>query len=492
MSSMMKKSFYVTMFFLAAFTGNVPLVKAQSLLPGKPNILFILTDDQTFNTIHALGNKEIVTPNMDKLVKEGTTFTQAHIMGGLIGAICCPSRNMILTGKSLFRLHKAGAYIPATDTTFPELFRANGYITFQTGKWHQDKAAFKRSFSAGENIFFGGMHAPEVGGHYTPRLHHYDSTGKYKEPFTGDHFSSLYYADAAIDFLRNRENWQQPFLMYVAFTSPHDPRTPPTWYGHSYQAGDVSLPPNYLPQHPFDNGELHIRGEMLLPFPRTKEGVREEIAKYYAMISEVDYQMGRILDELKKTGQDKNTIIVFAGDNGLSVGQHGLLTKQSPYESAMRVPLIFAGPGIPENKRVDSYVYLNDIYPTICHMAGLPVPASVEGISLKAAFGNKTFKGRDQLFFAYSNLQRAVVKDHFKLACYNVNGQRPLQLFDLDKDPWEMNNLACKQQYQDKVKSMTSLLSAEMKRLNDFCDFSKAGWGRPEKMTLKELSNIRP
>lgn len=473
------------------FPGIVNNIKAQTHT-GKPNILFILTDDQTYSAIHALGNSEIVTPNMDKLIKAGTTFTQAHIMGGLVPAICSPSRNMLLTGRTLFRLHKAGGYIPASDTTFPELFRANGYTTFETGKWHQDKAAFKRSFSTADNILFGGMSIPATGGHYRPHLHHYDSSGKYNEPFWGEHFSSIYFADAAIDFLKGQQNERQPFLMYVAFTSPHDPRTPPTWYGHSYHTDDISLPPNFLPEHPFDNGELKMRGELLVPFPRTKEVIKEEMAKYYAMISEVDHQIGRILNELKQTGKEKNTIIVFASDNGLSLGQQGLMGKQNPYEASMRVPLVFAGPGIPMDKRVNAYVYLNDIYPTLCNMAGIPVPATVEGISLKAAFGKTPFKGRDQLFYAYSNLQRAVVKDSFKLACYNVNGQHPVQLFDLNKDPWEMNNLANQAQHQARVRSMKSLLSKSMKQLGDFCDLDKAGWGRPIKMTERELANVNP
>ncbi|WP_119080676.1 sulfatase-like hydrolase/transferase [Chitinophaga alhagiae] len=471
---------------------NATVLKAGAGAHDRPNILFLLTDDQTFNTIRALGNREIFTPAIDKLVREGTAFTQAHIMGGLMGAICCPSRNMVLTGRTLFRLHKAGGLIPPADVTFPELFRANGYVTFGTGKWHQNVASFARSFSTGDNIFFGGMHSPNTGGHYRPRLHHYDSSGQYDHPFWGDHFSSVYFADAAVDFLKSLQHATRPFLMYVAFTSPHDPRTPPTGYGRSYQAGEISLPPNYLPMHPFDNGELHIRGEMLLPFPRTKEAVKEEIAKYYAMISEVDHQISRILEQLKQTGKDKNTLIVFTSDNGLAVGQHGLLTKQNPYESAMRVPLVFSGPGIPANKRVNAYVYLNDIYPTLCDMAGIPVPPGVEGSSLKAAFGGGDFSGRDHLFFAYANLQRAVVKDSFKLACYNVNGQYPVQLFDLVKDPWELHNLADEPLYRHKVSALRALLSASMKELNDFCDLDKAGWGYPGKMTWKEIINVRP
>jgi arylsulfatase A-like enzyme len=452
----------------------------------------IITDDQNYETIHALGNKEIVTPNMDKLVKEGTAFTQAHIMGGLSGAICCPSRAMLLSSRSLFHLRSDGDYIPASDITFPELFRAHGYITFETGKWHQDKATFNRAFVEGDNILFGGMNPPQTGGQYRPHLNHYDSSGQYKNPFWGDHYSSVYFGDAAVDFLEQQQNSRQPFLMYVAFTSPHDPRTPPTWYGHSYRPDEVSLPVNYLPEHPFDNGELKIRDETLLPFPRTKEAVRTELAKYYSMVSEADYQIGRILQTLKATGKDKNTIIVFAGDNGLAVGEHGLLGKQNPYECSMRVPLVFSGPGIPKGRRVESYVYLNDIYPTLCQLTGIAAPATVEGEPMTAAFGKGTFKGRDHVFFAYLNLQRAVVQDGIKLVQYNVNGQSRIQLFDLNHDPMELHDLSGDAQYRNKVTAMHTLLNKTMKQLNDFCDPDKPNWGYPQKWTAREVKDLNP
>lgn len=466
---------------------------SKKTLPDRPNILFLLTDDQTFSTIRALGNREIITPTMDRLVAEGTTFTQAHIMGGLGGAICMPSRAMILTGRTLFHLHEDGTYIPTTDSTFPQVFRANGYVTFGTGKWHQDKRSFNCSFTTGDNIFFGGMNAPRNGGQYRPRLYHFDSSGRYGHPFWGEHFSSIYFADAAIDFLKQRRDSQQPFLMYVSFTSPHDPRTPPSWYGHSYHTEDVSLPASYLPEHPFDNGELRTRDEMLLPIPRTEEGVRREIAKYYGMISEVDHQIGRIIDALKKNGKAAHTVIVFTSDNGLAVGQHGLLGKQNPYDCTMRVPLVFAGPGIPEGKRTGAYVYLNDLYPTLCQLAGIPVPATVEGQSLIQAFeGNVPFQGRDQVFFAHSNLQRAIVKDSFKLIRYNVNGQYPVQLFNLEKDPLEMHNLADEKQFQGKAAKLNALLDKTMKELGDFCDPGQQGWGYPEKLYWDSLKKIYP
>lgn len=488
---MAEKIILTVLVFLSVFVPS-KLVKAQQSGSEKPNIIVIITDDQHYRTIHALGNKEIRTPNMDKLVKGGTAFTRAHIQGGLNGAICSPSRAMLLSGKNLFSLHKDGAYIPEQDITFPELFRQHGYITFETGKWHQDKASFNRAFSSGDHIFFGGMHPPATGGHYRPQLNHYDSTGQYKEPFWGKDFSSVYYAGAAISFLEKHQHSTQPFLMYVAFTSPHDPRTPPSWYGHQYRMEDVSLPANFLPQHPFDNGELQIRDETLLPFPRTEAAVRTEIAKYYSMISEADEQVGRILKTLEKTGKARNTIIVFAGDNGLAVGEHGLLGKQNAYDCAIRVPLIFKGPGIPAGKKVSGYVYLNDIYPTLCGLSGIPVPSSVEGKSMISAFDKGDFKGRDYLLFSYLNVQRAVVQEGFKMIRYNVKGQSFLQLFDLNADPFEMRNLAEEKQYRPRLMYMDSLLGKAMKEMGDFCDAGKPGWGYPQKWTMADVEKFNP
>src|SRR5690606_29288009 len=157
----------------------------------KPNILFIVTDDQRYNTIHELGNIEIETPCMDKLVENGVTFTHAFYMGALGGAVCMPSRAMLLTGKNLFSLHQDGTYIPKEDITMPEYFKNNGYETFGTGKWHNGKESFNRSFSTGDNIFFGGMHSYETNGHFAPILNHYDSTCTYEKSFIANQFSSI-------------------------------------------------------------------------------------------------------------------------------------------------------------------------------------------------------------------------------------------------------------------------------------------------------------
>ncbi|NIG55789.1 sulfatase-like hydrolase/transferase [Chitinophaga sp. Cy-1792] len=478
-----RKSWLTALAFLCLATG----LQAQSK---RYNVLVLFTDDQRFSTIHALNNPDIITPNMDQLLKSGTCFTQAHIMGSLGGAVCAPSRAMLLSSRSVFHVHQDGGVIPPADITFPEYFRANGYQTFETGKWHSDYASFNRSFGTGENIFFGGMHTEKEGGHISPKLTHYDTTGAYKQRFQGEKFSSVMYADAAVQFLQQQHT--APFLMYVAFTAPHDPRTPPAEYLSKYDTSKIPLPANFMTRHPFNNGEMDVRDEVLLGFPRNRDSVKMEIAKYYAMITEVDHEIGRVMDALRKSGQLENTIIVFAGDNGLAVGQHGLLGKQNLYDHSMRVPLIIAGPGIPANKRINAYCYLNDVFPTLCDLNHLSTPASVEGQSLAKAFSSNNFKGRKEIFTTYSNLQRAITIDSMKYILYNVNGAHPEQLFDLHNDPLEQHNLAAAPRYQQQVAAMRSKLFETMKFYNDFCDPTKPGWGYPEKLKWADALKINP
>lgn len=468
---------------------------------GRPNVLFLLTDDQTFNTIRALGNTEIHTPNMDRLVRRGVAFTQTHVMGGLNGAVSQPSRAMLLTGRGLMDVHRNGGFIPEAEKTFPEVFRENGYTTFATGKWHSDNASFNRSFSTGANIFFGGMHPygrnNELG-HRRPYLHQYDPAGDYNNrngawaDASPETFSSKLYADAAIGFLEAEASSDDPFLMYVAFTSPHDPRNVLPGYGRKYASAELSVPANFVPQHPFDNGDLDERDEKLLPTPRVPEQVLAERANYYGMVSEVDFQIGRILDALEKSGKAGNTIIVFTSDNGLCVGEHGLLGKQNLYEAAVRIPMVICGPGIPQNTVRDAYCYLYDLYPTLCGLAGIGVPATVKGISLEETLRNPEAGKREDILLTYINLQRAIKKDGFKLILYNVDGQRHPQLFDLKADPMELKNLYDDPAYRKKREELTALLYARMKAAGDFCDPAKPDWGYPGKLDWKQVVQVNP
>ena len=204
-----------------------------------------------------------------------------------------------------------------------------------------------------------------------------------------------------------------------------------------YDPDALPLPGNFLEMHPFDNGDLAVRDELLAPWPRMPEVVQRHLADYYGMITHMDAQIGRILVALEDSGKLEQTLIVFLSDHGLSLGSHGLMGKQNLYEEAMRAPLVFAGPGVPHGSS-EALVYLFDVFPTVCELLGVEVPASVEGQSLAGLFANPGAQGtgaRDSIFTAYLDVQRAVRDERYKLIAYPQSGQA--QLFDLERDPLE-------------------------------------------------------
>jgi arylsulfatase A-like enzyme len=440
----------------------------------QPNVLFLLTDDQRWSTVGAFGVEPVFTPAMDRLVAEGTTFTNCYIQGSMGGAVCVPSRAMMMTGRKPYD----GTRIPPEHGMIGETFRAAGYDTFSTGKWHQDRAAFNRSFNHGGNIYFGGMHQYHTGGHRTPILTDFDPSGKYPKELTKTYsrFSSELFADATVDFLRNRDS-ENPFFAYVSFTSPHDPRHAPEWFQSLYPDEEMDLPENFMTLHPFDNGTLRIRDEDLGPYPRTKESVKREIALYFGMVTEVDYQIGRILDELDQLGITEETIVVFASDHGLAVGQHGLLGKQNVYEHSVKPPMVLRGPGIPQSEKRDTFINLHDINPTLIELAGLKPADTVEAKSFAAAVSDAKVVHRESAAMGYAWHQRALRRGKWKLIEYMVKGEASRQLFDLDSDPFELHNLIDHPLHQKVGREMHAELAQMLRDRGDVVDIDKPEWG---------------
>lgn len=429
----------------------------------KPNVLFLFSDDQRFDTIRALGNKEIQTPHLDRLCARGVAFTQAMIPGGNQGAVCVPSRAMLMTGQSLYHATEALAGKRPYEL-WPGYLGKQGYRTFGAGKWHNGPKTYQEAFASGGPVMFGGMND-----HYRTPVVAYRADGKYgetdvvRDPAKS---SSELFADSLIEFLRAQRG-DQPFCAYVAFTAPHDPRQAPAEWRRRYAAEKITVPPNFLPKHPFDNGELEVRDEKLLPWPRTRTAVQKEIADYYALISHLDSQIGRILDVLDRTGLSRNTLVVFAGDNGLALGQHGLMGKQNVYDHSIRVPLVVAGPGVVKGRRSEAAVYLYDIFATLCEMVGVAKPASVEGVSFAAALRGEVFAGRASTFHAYREFQRAVRTQSHKLIRYRVKGTETWQMFDLRRDPWEMRDLSAEPGEARRRAEMEEMLRVWQREVGD-------------------------
>lgn len=423
--------------------------------PQKPNILFLFADDQRADALGISGNPHILTPTLDQLAQEGSRFTNAYVMGGNHGAICMASRAMLLSGKNLFQVYDR---LNGVQTMTMDFAKA-GYTTFGTGKWHNEKEAFEASFQQAENVFLGGM-----ANHYSISVRDYDAQGKLGEP-TSKGYSTDIFAQSAIDFLNSQKQASNPFFCYVAFTVPHDPYSPEASHINLYPDGSIPLPKNFLPSHPFQFDDLTVRDENLTGWPRKPEVVQMILSDYYALITHLDTQIARIIQALKDNGQYENTIIVYAADNGLAVGSHGLLGKQSLYEHSMKVPLILKGPGVPKGKDFDAFAYIHDIYPTLSELAGIPKREDLDGISLAKVLSGEHKQVREALFTAYRNTVRAVRDQKWKLIRYPERDYT--QLFDLENDPEEINNLAELEQYQGQKNQMMALLLASQKSVGD-------------------------
>ncbi len=424
-----------------------------------PNIVFLFTDDQRYDTLAALGNPDIRTPTLDRLAASGVTFTHAHIQGSTVPAVCVCSRACLLTGRSLFHVPRN---IGPDLALCPEELRKAGYETFATGKWHNGGASLARGFTGGDRIYLGGM-----SNHWRVPIHDFRPDGTYSraDAEIGKQHSSELFTDAAVRFLERYEG-EKPFFLYLPYTAPHDPRTPPPRFEKMYDPAAIPVPRSFMPRHPFDNGEMTIRDEKLLPWPRTKEAVQAEIAAYYGMITHADEQMGRVLAALEASGHDRDTIVLFAGDNGLAVGRHGLLGKQNLYDHSLRVPLIVRAPGAGKpGTRSDALVYLHDLFPTVCDLVGVPVPATVEGTSLAPVLKGETAGVRDAIFAAYRGVQRCVRTQRWKLIWYPAVGRT--QLFDLDADPDELDDLAGRTEYAATRADLASGLAAWQETLRD-------------------------
>ncbi len=466
----------MTQFFLLLLAAGPILAWAK-----KPNVLFIIADDQAPRSIGGVNNPEIKTPNLDRLAKQGVLFSHCFNQGSWSGAVCVASRTMLITGQSVFKAPANKAYldkwansrgaIAVKESTeaklWPEVFREAGYDTFLTGKWHNNHHSALKGFSQAKGIAKGMYETLDPSGSKkpgydrpTPKNNHWkpwerkftghwapfvrdivkkDGSNQIGNEYTVHKHSSELFADNAVEFLSKKEDSDKPFFMYVAFNAPHDPRQAPKKFVDMYPSKKIAIPENYLPEHPFDNGAIKIRDEVLAPFPRTKEIVQVHRSEYYAIITHMDKEIGRILKALKKSGQAENTYVIFTADHGLSVGQHGLMGKQNPYEHSIRMPFMISGPGIAKGATVDNMIYMQSVYPTTCELAGLKVPESVDYPSIAPLVKGEGKGGEEVIFNAYIETQRLVRTDRYKLVHYPKIGRN--QLFDLKEDPHETKDL---------------------------------------------------
>ncbi len=462
--------------FLLACTIGV-FTSSASAQTKKPNVLFIFADDQAFDTIHTLGNEEIQTPNLDRLTKQGTTFTHAYNQGGWHGAVCVASRTMLNTGRFIWHARDDEKTLKknyqARRMMWSQLMESAGYRTYFTGKWHV-KADASFVFNTARNVR-GGMPAQSKAGYNRPQEGKPDQWSPFDPSFGGfwkggKHWSEVV-ADDAISYLNQASTLKQPFFMYIAFNAPHDPRQSPKEYVEKYPLKNISLPQPFYPEYPYNIGSNKIRDEQLAPFPRTEHAVKVNRQEYYAIITHLDDQIGRILDSLEKTGQAGNTYIVFTADHGLGCGHHGLLGKQNMFDHSMRVPFMVVGPNIPQNHKLTAPIYLQDVMPTTLEWAGVKKPKHVEFQSLLPLINGDRDSSYEAIYGAYTHTQRMVTMGNDKLIVYpEIN---KVLLFDLKADPLETTDLADNPESQPKIKKLLAKLKSLQKTMGDPLDLSK-------------------
>jgi arylsulfatase A-like enzyme len=424
-----------------------PTAALPAAATAKPNILHIHADDHRPDGLRALGNPLLKTPNLDTLVERGMTFTHCYTMGSMIGAVCTPSRTMMLTGRSWQRIPGAPGATPNAKepTTFlPRVIQDADYQTWHMGKYGNGFPAGLAEFETSIRDDAHGNTPETDRAHCCQRL-----------------------ADKTIEFLKSRTASKEtkPFYIYIAPPVPHDPRSAEPQFHALYDPTKIPLSPAFLRQHPFDNGEMTVRDEKLAPWPRTPEDTKQQNADYYSCVTGLDHHVGHIFAELKASGQWDNTIIIFSGDNGLSLGEHGLFGKQNLYEfGGMHVPLVIAGPGLAKG-RSDALVYLMDLFPTFAEFAGAKIPEGVEGKSIVPLLTGKQMKVRDVLYTGYRTCQRAIRDDRWKLIRYPLINKT--QLFDLQSDPHELTNLADNPAHTAKIAELMEKLQSEMNRNDD-------------------------
>jgi arylsulfatase A-like enzyme len=449
---------------LCATLGAIQLLAAES----RPNVLLLVADDMRPDTIAALGNSHIKTPHLDALVRRGSVFTR----GTCAHPLCYPSRAEMLTGCTGFH---NGAYSQVALNKgvplWPQVMQAAGYRTGYVGKWHTAGRPSTVGYDECEGLFAGGGKADEK---------YVDFRGRPATGYRGSLFQtddrklflelgvgltpniSARLADAAIRLIQKPD--ERPFFVHVNFTAPHDPRIWPPGYEKMYVPAALPLPRNFTGEHPFDHGNARGRDEVLLPFPRTADDVRQELACYYAVISHMDEQIGRILAALAAGGKAASTLVIFTSDHGLAIGSHGLVGKQNMYEHTINVPLVVAGPDIPAGKRFATQCYLRDLFPTVCELAGIKAPAC-DGKSLAGVLRGERKEIHPFIVGYFQDSQRMIREGSDKLIWYPKIDR--WQLFDVSVDHDELTDRIADPALRELVADLRGKLLAWLKEQGD-------------------------
>lgn len=423
-------------------------VQAEESAKRRPNVLFIMPDEWRGQALGCMGNPDVQTPHIDQLAAEGILFRQTFANT----PVCCPARATILTGTYTSRNGMLANDLRLKESlvTIADIYGHAGYRTGFIGKWHLDGGPRLPGFIPPGPRRHGFQYwaANECNHNYFYNWYFRDEN----VPIVSEKYEPEFWTDLAIDFLH--ESQDKPFFLMLAPGAPHDPYLPPQKYLDLYDPQKLAMEPNWA--------------------EGTPGAGRKEMAGYCAAITAVDDQVGRLLRTLRELKLDRNTIVLFSSDHGNMLGSQGKILKRKPWEESIRVPGIMRYPGvISPGQKTDALFSHVDFAPTLLPLCGLPIPAEMQGANLSPVAVGKALEGPGsvlfQIFGPYhgdgtEQAWRGVRTERFM---YARSESGPWLLYDIDKDPYELQNLVNDVAYSSQLRDLDKHLSDWMSRVGD-------------------------
>jgi len=421
--------------------------------PDGPSVLWIYTDDQRFDGLSAAGNAIIDTPHLDRIADEGALFTRAYV----VSSRCCPGRATALTGvyptrHGVWSNHPTAPF-PGSRGTVADAFQEAGYRTAWIGKWHLPNPGARPVRGFDRFVSYEGP-----GSHFDQEL----VVDGEALPTTG--FQADRLTDEALRFLGEDD---RPFFLVVAYKNPHVPMTPAPRHAGLLDGATLSPPASMTdPEAALPAFYRGLRRDSRHQLDSFEETAR----RYWELCLSIDDNVGRLLGHL---GPDLDgTVVVLTTDNGQLLGEHGLSQKGLSYEPSIRVPLAIRYPArVPAGSRPDALALNVDLYPTLCDLAGLPGPGSVDGASLGAVLAGDAAGWRTDFLYTAPSFgqgaveERALVEAGWKYVRIRGEGQEEEVLFDLDRDPGERTNVAA--DHPEVLERLRARMAVEQARLGD-------------------------
>ena len=449
-----------------------------------PNILFVFADQMRGMDMNCAGNLQVQTPNMDRMASEGTLFTHAYANC----PVCTPSRATILTGRYPLS-HRAVANdlpMPVSEVTIGELLQEAGYKTGYIGKWHLDGVPRDKYTPPGpRRQGFEYWAAWNCAHRYFGGKLYFDTP----DPVVLKGYEPIGQTDLAIKFIKNNQN--RPFCLFLSWGPPHAPyEQVPKKYKDLYDPAQIKLRPNVKMKPPSGFRELKRLRSLI--------DLKSTIACYYAHITALDEQLGRLLDSLEELNLDEETIVVFTSDHGDMLWSQGMVKKEQPWEESINIPFIIQWKNvIPEGRVCDTLISTVDFVPTLLGLLELEVPEYVEGTDMSATVLGKNGLEPDSVFL----VAPVIVDQGFKMGIHEWRGVRTKRytygrwldgrgwiLYDNYSDPYQLNNLIDSTDALSIRDELESKLQGWLKKTGDEC----LSWDEIIKhLGLVELWNAR-